>query len=124
MELWGFAALMIASGLVAVGNIGLIAGIPALEIFSAPWGILLWTVGLIFFGIGTIQAGVLPRYTGVVLMLLEPGSVLTGLALSPIAPIHDRGAYTGAVAKGIAMALIATAMHNATVRRTPLAQHA
>jgi hypothetical protein len=124
IELWGFGAVMIASGLVAVGNIGLIAGIPALEIFSAPMGILLWTVGLIFFGVGTIQAGVLPRYTGVVLMLLEPFSVLTGLALSPIAPINDRGAYTGAVEKGVALALIAMAMHTASVRRRPIAQHA
>src|SRR4051812_46382074 len=38
---------------------------------------------------------------------LEPGSILTGLALSPIAPLHDRGAYSAGIEKGLALALIA-----------------
>jgi hypothetical protein len=84
----------------------------------------LWAIGLILFGMGTMLAGVLPRYAGVVMMLLEPGSVLAGLALSPIAPIHDRGTYSGAVEKGIGLALLALAMHTACERRRMVPQHA
>jgi hypothetical protein len=58
------------------------------------------------------------------MMLLEPGSVLAGLALSPIAPIHDRGTYSGAVEKGIALAFLAVATHTACARRRSVPQHA
>jgi FtsH-binding integral membrane protein len=106
LERVGFYAVMIASVLALLGNVGLLANQPALAVFGFPWGAMLWTVALIVFGIGTLKAGILPRSAGIALMLLEPGSILTGLALSPVAPLHERGAYSGGVEKGVMLALI------------------
>jgi hypothetical protein len=76
-------------------------------------------LGLIAFGIGTWKTRVLPRYVGITLVLLEPASTLPGLALSPIAPLHDRGAYSGAVEKGIALAIVALGIRQVDQRTAP-----
>ena len=77
---------------------------------------------MLFFGLSTMRAGVLPKYVGIALILLEPGSMLTAMALSPIAPIADRGAYSGATEKGAVVALVAcgrTPRSEAGERLTP-----
>lgn len=102
-----FHMLMTASALVFCGNAGLVTGHPALAVLAFPWGALLWTAGMLLFGAATWQAAVFPRAVALTIMLLEPGSLLTGLALSPIAPLHERGAYSAGVEKGAALAVVA-----------------
>jgi hypothetical protein len=99
--------LMAASALVMTVVVGLVANIPALVGFTAVVGILSWIVGLLVYGIATWKTGVLPWWSALAIILFEPGSVAFGLALSPIAPIHDRGAYSAGVEKGIALAVVA-----------------
>jgi hypothetical protein len=112
VERTGFYAVMIASALAFLGNVGVTTGQTLLAVFGFPWGAVLWTLGLILFGIGTWQARLLPRYVALALILLEPGSILTGLALSPVAPLHDRGAYSAGIEKGLALALIACGLRS------------
>jgi hypothetical protein len=84
-EKFTFWFLIAASVLVFSGNVGLLGGWQTLSRLNFPWDALLWMLGLIVFGIGTWRTRVLPRYVGITLVLLEPASILTGLALSPIA---------------------------------------
>jgi hypothetical protein len=109
-EFIGYIVVLIASALALLGNIGLQLNVRSLESLGFPGGALVWLIGLVCFGIGTFKAGVLPRYAGWALILLEPGSILAGLALSPIAPLLPRGAYSGNVGKGIAMGVVALAL--------------
>jgi hypothetical protein len=115
-----FAFLMIATVLTLLGNVGLLLGSPTLAVFGFPWGALLWTAALVAFGAATWRARVLPRHAGIAIMLLEPASILTGLALSPIAPLHERGAYSGAVEKGLVLAVVAYALWS---RRSQVGGH-
>jgi hypothetical protein len=110
MERAGFYFVMIASTLAFLGNLGVSFQQRVLATLGFPWGAALWTVGLIAFGIGTWQAKILPRYVALTLILLEPGSILTGLLLAPVAPLHSRGAYSAGVEKGICLALIGMGM--------------
>lgn len=110
LEAIGFYAVMIASLLAFLGNVGVLTNFPLLAKFGFPWGALLWMAGLIVFGIGTWTARTAPWYVGLALILLEPGSLLTGLALAPLAPLHDRGAYSAGVEKGLALAVVALAL--------------
>src|SRR5262249_55723091 len=107
LERVAFYLAMTASALAILGNVGLLTDYALLATLSFPWGALLWAGALIMFGVSTWKAKALPRYVGLALILLEPGSILTGLALSPIAPLHDRGAYTAGVEKGMALAVLA-----------------
>lgn len=109
-ERTAFRVLMFTMALVFCGNIGLVAGVPALTVFTMPWGALGWVVAMLLFGIATWRLGVLPKSVALGIMLLEPGSVLAGVALLPIAPVYDRGAYSGAVEKGLVVALLAWGM--------------
>ena len=76
--------------------------IKALQFLGFPLGALIWVVVLVFFGLSTMKARVLPKYAGVVLILLEP--VLDAhrrACCQPITPpLADRGAYSGATEKG------------------------
>ena len=97
---------MIASALAFAGSIGIQAEQPALAALGFPGGAVIWAVGLMVFGVATLRAAVFPRFVGIALILLEPGSILTGLALAPISPLHDRGSYSAGVEKGLALALV------------------
>ncbi len=109
-EPFAFHFLMIASVLVFLGNVGVLADQPLLAAFSFPWGAILWAVALIGFGIATWKVHVFPAYVGIAIALLEPGSILTGLLLSPIAPLHPRGAYSAGLEKGLVLAIVAVAL--------------
>ena len=117
LERVGYAGVMTAMALVVLGNVGLVTDQPLLAAMSFPWGALLWTVALFFFGAGTWRAGVVPWYVGLALILLEPGSIVTGLLLSPIAPLHERGGYSAGVEKGLAVAIIAIGLRTWHRRR-------
>jgi hypothetical protein len=100
-------SVMTASALAFAGIIGLVFGIPSLETLGFPLGAIVWMVGWILFGVATIKTRVFPKYVGIALILFEPGSILTGMALSPIAPLQPRGAYSAGLEKGAVLAAIA-----------------
>jgi hypothetical protein len=101
---------MTASALGFLGNTGVLTNQPLLASLGFPWGAILWMLGLVAYGIATLMAKVVPRYVAISIILLEPGSLLTGLALWPIAAIHDRGAYSAGIEKGLVLALLALGM--------------
>ena len=111
-ERFGFVMVAIASSLVLLGNIGLQLHIPPLEKLEAPLGVLVWLSGLALFGIGIPVARVVLRPIGWAVLLLEPASVLAAVLFRPIAPMLERGAYSGNVGKGIAMAVVSFSLHN------------
>jgi hypothetical protein len=106
-ERYSFLAVMLAAGLVFLGNLGIVFDLRALSKLGFPGGAIIWTAGLIAYGAVTWRARVLPWYAALGLILWEPGSIVTGLLLSPIAPLLDRGAYSAGLEKGLATALIA-----------------
>ena len=112
-----FWTVMIASALTFLGSVGLQLNIASLKSLGFPGGAILWMLGLIAFGIGTWKAGVLHRSAALALVLLEPASILCALALSPIAPLLERGAYSGNIGKGAAVAIVASALQR--LRRNP-----
>ena len=79
-------------------------------------GVVVWLVGLVSFGIGILVAGIVPKSAGWAIILLEPGSVLAAVLLLPVAPMFDRGAYSGNIGKGIAMAAVSVALKRVTER--------
>lgn len=111
-EAIGYYCAITASVLALLGAAGVMSGRDSLQVLVFPWGALLWMVGLTVFGIGTLLAKTLPRYVGIAILLLEPGSLVTGLLLSPIAPVRDHGSYTAGVEKGLAMAIVAIGMRS------------
>lgn len=117
VERYTFYALMIGSALVALGNTGLTLNNPTLSKLGFPTGAIIWIVGMLLYGIGILRAKVLPKYAGWALILFEPGSILTGLALSPIAPLHERGGYSAGVEKGLAVFFMAWGMRALCCRR-------
>ena len=110
VELVGFWSTMGAMSVAASGQIGLISGVERLAPLAFPVGALLWLAAMAVYGVGTYRAGVVPKRVGVAIALLEPGSILTGIALSPLVGLHDRGNYSGALEKGVVMLLIAAAL--------------
>ena len=116
IESFGFATVVVASALVLVGNIGLQLNITWLEVLGAPAGPLIWLMGLLFFGIGTLKSGVLPRSAGWALIFFEPSSMIAAFTLSPIAPMLPRGAYSGNVGKGVALAILCLGLHRFRTR--------
>jgi hypothetical protein len=107
LEVIGFWAVMFATALVFAGSIGLQLNIQSLAFLGFPGGAIVWIVGMFVFGLGLLKADVLPKYVGWAIILFEPGSMLAGMALSPIAPLLDRGAYSAGVEKGLAIAIVA-----------------
>jgi hypothetical protein len=120
LERWSYGAVLAAMTACAAGNLGLLLDIDGLTSLGFPVGALLWTLALVPFGVATARAGVVPRHVGVALALLEPGSVLTGLALSPIAGLSDRGGYSSGIEKALVVWLVARALaEHRTCRAAP-----
>lgn len=105
-----FWALVIACCLTILGGIGNVLHNAILEHLGFPAGPLLWTVGLIAYGIACWRTGIFPRYLALALILFEPASILTGVALSPIAPLRDSGSYTGGIEKAVAVMILGLAL--------------
>lgn len=110
LEQFSYFTVMISCCLVVMGNIGIQTGNELLSLLGFPAGAIVWAVGLILFGIGTIKAKLLPPYVGWLLIFLEPGSILCGLALSPFAPLLPRGAYSAGIEKGLVLAVLGFAL--------------
>jgi hypothetical protein len=105
-----FRAVLATMTLVALGQVGVVLDVGPLTALAFPTGPLLWIVAMVPFGVATFRAGVLPRRVGIAIALLEPGSIVTGVLLAPVAGLADRGAYSGALEKGAVLALIAAAL--------------
>jgi hypothetical protein len=101
-----FALLELAMGLAWVGQVGVVLDIDALTGLAFPLGAMLFALGLVGAGIATYRAGLLPKRYGVLLAVLEVLSVLNGILVSPIAGLHDRGSYSGGIAKGVVLLLV------------------
>lgn len=110
LERVAFWVLMIACSLTMLGGIGELLHNPLLERLAVPAGPLIWTVGLIVYGIASWRTRIFPRYLAVTLILFEPASILTGVALSPFAPLRDTGSYTGGIEKAVAVTILAFAL--------------
>lgn len=102
---WAFRttqAAMAANGLLLllvaldVGDLRSLAGPAALA----------WIAGMIWFGVCTVRNRTFPAVVGVAIAATEPLVILTGLALSPIAPLSDYGSYTGAIGHAVVMGLV------------------
>jgi hypothetical protein len=106
LETAGFWAVMVATALVFAGNVGIQLGIKPLAFLGFPGGAIVWIAGMLLFGIGVLKAGVLPKYVGWAIILFEPGSILAGIALSPFAPLLERGAYSAGIEKGLAIGIV------------------
>ena len=110
LERGSFWAVITAMGLAAAGTLGVLLDIDALKVLGFPLGAVLWVAAMLPFGVATVRAGVVPAYAGVALALLEPASLLTGIVLSPIAGLHDRGSYSAGLEKGLVTLLVARAL--------------
>ena len=101
-----FAVLEIAMAIAWLGQVGVVLDIDALAGLAFPLGAMLFALGLVGAGVATYGAGLVPKRYGVLLAVLEVLSVLNGILLSPIAGLHDRGSYSGGIAKGVVLLLI------------------
>ena len=94
---------LLVAGIVA-GVAGILASLSdseSLKWLGFPVGALGWMGGLALFGVATMRARVLPRWCGVALIVAQPLAILLGAALAPIAPLHEYGSYTGALALAV-----------------------
>jgi hypothetical protein len=107
LERWSFRVVIASMALTLAGTTAVLLDIDALKMLGFPLGALLWLLATVPFGIATALAGVVPRYVGVALVLLEPGALLAGLLLSPILAVYDRGNYWSGVEKGLVIFLLA-----------------
>ncbi len=119
LERWSFRAVVSSMILVLVGGAGLLLDIDALKMLGFPLGALLWLTTMALFGTATARAGVVGRYVGVALALLEPGALLGGLLLSPILPVYDRGNYWGGLEKGLVILVLARALWRLAHNQSP-----
>lgn len=101
-----FGVLELAMAIAWVGQVGVVLGVDALAGLAFPLGAMLFAVGLVCAGIATYRAGLVPKRYGVLLAALEVLSVLNGILLSPLAGLHDRGSYSGGIAKGVVLLLV------------------
>ncbi|MDP9369776.1 MAG: hypothetical protein M3Q03_16150 [Chloroflexota bacterium] len=111
---WTTISSMLAA---AMGTIAYLAGVHALRWLEA-LGIVGWTVGMLLLGFATARARVVAARTGIALMLAEPATVVTAVALSPWMPLQSEGSYSGAIANGIVFLMLGVALRS---RRTGMA---
>ncbi|MGY1718326.1 hypothetical protein ACI8AG_04685 [Blastococcus sp. SYSU DS0552] len=114
-----YAVTQTALVVITVVSVAVGLGVDALTFLGFPLGALAWMGGLVSWGASLIRAGVLPRYAGWALILLEPGSIAAGVALAPIAGLSDHGGFSGAIAKAGALCAVAVAMRGLARDRTP-----
>jgi hypothetical protein len=93
-----------------VGTLAAAAEIDFIERLLFPSGILIWVVGMTALGVAMMRAGVVPRRVGVALILSEPLTILTAVALSPWIPLANEGSYTGTLAHAVVFLVVGLAM--------------
>ncbi|MGY1723322.1 hypothetical protein [Blastococcus sp. SYSU DS0533] len=114
-----YAVTQTALVVITVVSVAVGLGVDELTFLGFPLGALAWMGGLLSWGASLVRAGVLPRYAGWALILLEPGSIAAGVALSPIAGLSDHGGFSGAIAKAAALCAVAVAVRALDRDRTP-----
>ncbi len=105
---WVTISSMLAA---AIGTLAYLADMNALRWLEA-LGVVGWTVGMLILGYATVRARVVAARAGVALMLAEPATVLTAVALSPWVPLQSEGSYSGAIANGIAFLIVGVALRS------------
>jgi hypothetical protein len=75
----GFYTILASSLAIVAGGVGHLFGTMALEWLAYPVGMLGVIVGFSLYGVATVQARVLPRWYGIVLIVFLPISVLFGV---------------------------------------------
>lgn len=111
LERWGIRALIAGMAFVAVGNLDIVLT-NADSNFAFPLGALIVMGGLMAFGIGTARAGVFPRRVGVAIAASQLLTMATGVALSPLVPLHDYGSYSGGLAHGAVLLVLAASLRS------------
>lgn len=96
VERWAYRFLMLAIASGAVANVALVLGADGLANAAFRLGAGGFLVGMAAFGPATARAGVLPTRVGRLLAVAQPLTMLTGVALSPIAGCTRRGATRAA----------------------------
>jgi hypothetical protein len=81
----GFYTIVAAASAQLIAQVGLMFGSTALE-FLDFLGFLGVMVGLVLYGVATLQARVLPRWCGVAFILAMPGALAAGILLARIIP--------------------------------------
>lgn len=119
LERWGFRAVMGAMALTAVGNVGIVLGSDTLRSAAFPLGPVGFVLGMAAFGLGTNRAGMHPRRVGTLIALAQPLTMATGLALSPVAGLHETGSYPGAMFHGVVLLLLVAVLRRAEGRTNP-----
>lgn len=119
LERWGIGAVIVTAALVAVASVDLVVGTEAVQFLGFPLGALLWTLGMVAFGAGTVRAGVFPRWAGWAIALSQPLTIALSVVVMSVLSIEvaDRGSYTGVVVHGAVMLLLAKALGEATTGR-------
>jgi hypothetical protein len=107
---WSAAIVIGAISLVVAANVAMLLGVEGAQQAAFPLGPLGWIVGMVAFGVATARAGVLTRRDGWLLALSQPLTMVTSLVLSPIAPLAERGTFSGTIAHGVVMLLLATSL--------------
>lgn len=107
---WSAVLVIGVITVIVVANAAMLLGVDDAQKAAFPLGPLGWIGGMIAFGVATARAGVLPRRDAWLLALSQPLSMVTSLVLSPIAPVEDRGAFSGVAAHGIVLLVVATSL--------------
>ncbi len=120
LERVGYRVVIGGMSLTAVGLAGYVGGIEEMA-FVEVAGMVPFILGMIAFGVGTYRAGVFPKHVGIAIALTQPLTMAMGVALSPIAGLHDHGSYTGAIVHGAVLATVGLALFRLRrpVRHTP-----
>jgi hypothetical protein len=113
-----FWVLIVASALAMTGQIGNVFEIHPLQVLGFPLGAIAWMIGMIVYGIAIWRPRIVPWYSALALILWEPGSIVTGVLLAPISPLHERGGYSAGLEKGLGTLLIGVGLHLYARKRT------
>ncbi len=121
LERWGFRGVMVSAALVGVAQVDLVIGTEAVQVLGFPLGVLVWTLAMAAFGAGTVRARVFPRRVGWGIALSQPLTIALAVPLSYLGvELADRGGYSGALAHGVVMLVLAAALRDKS-RRTDVA---
>ncbi|GAA3446815.1 hypothetical protein [Planomonospora venezuelensis] len=111
------AVTLAGTAAATVGTVGVLLGHGAVAVVAFPVGPLLFSTGLVAFGVATARARVLPAWVGALIALSQFAVMALGLALSVWAPVSQTGSYTGGMWHGVTMLCVALALRGNAARR-------